>query len=88
MQAVPLARALAGTLKEDPLNLPNILLHVGPDAFFSWFGHYSALVLYTILHELLKETKNTQLLGGRLRYQWNRLLELFEYGSGMDYVLD
>jgi hypothetical protein len=73
---------------DDPLNTPGILMHVGPAAFFGWFGHYMNLVLYTVAHSVLKGTKDPSILGARLRYRWNRFLEVLEFGSGMDYKLD
>jgi hypothetical protein len=36
VQAVPLARAMAGTMMADPLVSPRILWHVGPRAFLGW----------------------------------------------------
>lgn len=87
MQAKALFLAMTGIALRDFFSVFSILRHVGPSAFFGWFGHYTNLVLYTILYSLFKDTKGSALLPPKLRYKWDRRIENWLFGSGLDYNL-
>lgn len=88
VQAVPLGRAMLGITLQDPFNTPAVLFHVGFEAFFTWFYHFFQLCIYTVLYNLLKESKGTEVLPPKMRFKWNRMIELWEYGSGLDYKVE
>jgi hypothetical protein len=85
VQAKALFLAMAGIAARDFFSTFAILAHVGPAAFFGWFQHYFNLVLYTLLYETFKGTKGTTLLPPKLRYSWDRRIENWFFGSGLDY---
>ncbi len=87
VQAGPLFQAMFGIAKQDFLNTPTVLFHVGADAFFKWFWHFANLCVYTALYQVTKGTKGSTLLPPKLRYKWDRRIENFEFGSGLDYEL-
>jgi hypothetical protein len=58
-----------------------------PYPLVNWLYHYMNLLLYSVLYEALKGTKDAAILPEKLRYRWNRRIESFEYGSGLDYQL-
>ncbi|GAB5036151.1 lycopene beta epsilon cyclase protein isoform 2 [Nannochloropsis oceanica] len=87
VQAGPLFQAMAGIAKEDFFNTPTVLFHVGGDAFFGWFRHFFMLCVYTVLFNTLKGTKGWEGLSPKMRYRWDRQVENWEFGSGLDYTL-
>lgn len=85
VQAKALFLAMAGIAARDFLSTFAILSHVGPAAFFGWFKHYFNLVGYTLLYGAFKNTKGSSLLPPKLRYKWDRRIENWLFGSGLDY---
>jgi hypothetical protein len=79
--------AMAGIALTDFTNTPTILFHVGPNAFFGWFYHFINLSLYTLLYNTFKDTKGSKALSPKLRYRWDRQIENWQFGSGLDYTL-
>lgn len=53
---------------------------VGGKTLVSWFGHYGALLAYSLAYTLLRPFR--PLVPG---YTFQRLLDALEYGSGSDY---
>ncbi len=64
------------------LIVPCRLLQIGPKTVLSWFRHYTMLVVYTLLHCMLKPIR--PLLPKSFRVQ--RWLEALQYGAGLDYT--
>lgn len=87
VQAKALFLAMAGIAFRDFFSVFPILTHVGPAAFFGWFRHYANLVGYTLLYGAFKGTKGSALLPPKLRYQWDRRVENWLFGSGLDYEM-
>ncbi len=89
MQFQPLALTLAKQMTADPAFIPQILRHVGPVPILDWTRHFVALGWYTALHKAaapLDKLISTQ-LSPLLKFRWQRSLEAWKYGSGMDYTL-
>lgn len=87
VQAVPLAKAMFGIMLDDFINTPTVIVHVGPSSFFGWLYHFINLNIYTVLHKATKGRQPPSFFGPKLSYKWNRYLESFKYGAGLDYEL-
>lgn len=87
VQAGPLARAMLGIALDDPFNTPAVIFHVGASSFFGWMYHFINLLLYTALHNVMKRASPPSFFSPKLAYKWNRYVDAFKYGSGLDYVL-
>ena len=85
----PLALTLAKQMAAEPGFIPQILGHVGVGPIFDWTRHFINLGLYTVLFKAFKplETTISSQLSPMLKFRWQRTLEAWEYGSGMDYKL-
>lgn len=91
-----LSATLAGMVASNPGLVPRILAHVGPGPLLDWGGHFAALVLYTLLalasRPLLRPLLLARgaplrgLLPPRARHTLARLVDAWEYGSGLDYA--
>lgn len=87
VQALPLAKAMFSIPLRDPAFVPSTIMHVGFESFFGWFGHFIMLNVYTVLYVVLKSLKSLDALPIKTKFRWNRWIESFEYGSGLDYKL-
>jgi len=88
-QFVPLLRALLATGWKNPAIIPNTIQLVGIDVLVVWVYHFLMTGLYTLMHltvgEILRRLDVPSALPQRQAYYLRRLLEAWEYGSGMDY---
>lgn len=84
-----LGRTLAGQMLARPAFVPQILAHVGVGPLLDWTRHFVLLGLFTGLYKAFKPLDGlvSSRLSLRLRYEWKRTLEAWEYGSGSDYRL-
>lgn len=76
-----------GILLDDPFNTPTVIIHVGASSFFGWLYHFIALNIYTVLYKITQGRKPPSFLSPKLSYKWNRYLEAFQFGAGLDYEL-
>jgi len=79
LQAGALTLTMVGMLLKDPITISRVLFQVGPLLLLKWFGHFFALVAYSILHIILIPFR--RLFRG---YIFNRMCDAFEWGSGLD----
>ena len=66
------------------------MTQVGPGPLVDWFGHFSALAAYDVLHTLsdpIDEARRKLPMDAKQKFLWNQRLEAWKYGSGKDYVL-
>ena len=90
-----LVNTMVGQMLSDPLSIPPLLLHVGPEPLIDWLKHVAALGAFTQLHSILnsligtrgseQEKRLTQRLSSEKRFALNRYREALEFGSGMDF---
>lgn len=85
IQLVPLGLSMAGMLFRDPVSISRVFVQVGPVTLFSWFGHYLALVAYTVLYLLLKPIVWLAPRQIKESFEVCRLMEALEFGAGLDY---
>lgn len=88
--AKPLTKTLIQVMVENPLFVPTIMYTVGIPALVDWIGHYMFLVLYTMvsvqatkynIEQYIQDTINDP----KKKFIFNRALERWKYGSGLDY---
>jgi hypothetical protein len=83
-----LTRSLAGSFVADPAFMPEIVTTVGLPALVDWLGHVTMLAAYTVLDKAVAPLI-TPVVNGvsnpRDKFQWNRRMEAWKYGSGGDY---
>ncbi|GFR41663.1 hypothetical protein Agub_g2405, partial [Astrephomene gubernaculifera] len=80
IQLLPLSVSMTGMMLANPVTVSRVLLQVGPRTLFSWFGHYAALLAYTLSYAVLRPFRRFVPY-----YGFQRLLDALEYGSGSDY---
>lgn len=56
-------------------------LQVGPKVLFGWFGHFAALIVYTVAYWILSPLRRFT-----RNYTVHRVLDLLKYGSSSDYT--
>ncbi|KAL3382226.1 hypothetical protein AABB24_002008 [Solanum stoloniferum] len=71
----------------DPVLRP--FLQVGIPVLLEWFGHFIMLGYYTFLSTFLDPTIRPLIesFPAKMRYEWKRGLEAWQYGAGLDYKL-
>lgn len=75
-------------MASDPLFIPQILLHVGPEPLADWLRHYLALGSYTALARAADAVNVAGLverLPPRQRFRLRRAVEGWRYGAGLDF---
>ena len=86
-----LGSILARQIATDPLFVPVILRNLEPAVLLDWIQHFSAMGGYQALHSSvapgLKSFADSLPEDSKQRYRLRRLLEAWEYGSGMDFHL-
>ncbi|EFJ53125.1 hypothetical protein VOLCADRAFT_54927, partial [Volvox carteri f. nagariensis] len=93
VQFGPMMRTMAAQILTDPASIPSLIRHVGPAPLLEWLSHMANLAAYTALHgaasmaDLRTAVSGAAVLTPRERFALNRLLDAWEYGSGMDYKL-
>jgi lycopene cyclase CruP len=86
VQFSPLYRTLLQVSLQSPRMIPTILQQVGPRALLDWMGHFAALSAYSGLHQIQPLIQGwSERLPERSRFQWQRRLDAWAYGSGADY---
>jgi lycopene cyclase CruP len=88
VQAGPLSATLVRQVVNDPLFVPAIFGRVGIPALADWFLHFTALTAFTALHSAAQAAGARAWAEGlppKRRFVVKRLLEQWEFGSGMDY---
>lgn len=87
IQFKPLAKSLGLIMLTYPQLLPSIFYQVGPLAILDWMFHFVALGSYTFLSSFISPILRSWVNGlpQKDKYIWNRRLEAWKYGSGLDY---
>ena len=83
-------RSLAGSFKADPFFMPQIVSHVGLPTLVNWLGHVGNMGVYTVCHNLVTPVIRPfvdRMDNERERFKIRRLMEAWEFGSGVDYIL-
>eukprot|EP00899_Mesostigma_viride_P027533 jgi/Mesvir1/7965/Mv11876-RA.1 len=73
----------------NPLILPALLGTLGIGPVIEWFGHFSSMGMYSVLHNTLGPAISSwaEKLSPEDRYYWRRRVEAWKFGSGSDYKL-
>eukprot|EP00252_Welwitschia_mirabilis_P000908 TRINITY_DN10900_c0_g1_i3.p1 TRINITY_DN10900_c0_g1~~TRINITY_DN10900_c0_g1_i3.p1 ORF type:complete len:620 (+),score=92.88 TRINITY_DN10900_c0_g1_i3:240-1862(+) len=87
IQFGPLAKTLGLVILRYPQLLPSIFIQVGLKLILEWMYHFSMLGLYTFLSSVISSSLRpwVSTLSEERRFRWNRRLEAWKYGSGLDY---
>lgn len=87
IQFGPLVKTLGLVMISRPQILPEIFKQVGVGVILNWSGHFVMLGYYTFLSSVVSPAVRpwVKSLAARDRYQWERYLEAWEYGAGLDY---
>ncbi|KDO54273.1 hypothetical protein CISIN_1g007945mg [Citrus sinensis] len=85
----PLAKTLGLVMLNKPQIIPSIFKQVGIPVLVDWSGHFFMLGYYTLLSTFADPVIRSLLnaFPPRMKYEWNRYLEAWKYGSGLDYKL-
>lgn len=93
IQFGPMLTTIGAQALTDPGSVPGLTVHVGLGPMAEWLGHMGALGAYTFMHGAA-EAAGARAAVGRLlagdkrrRFAANRLLDAWEFGSGLDYKL-
>ena len=81
-KAAALGVVMMGMMFKDPVTITRVLFQLGPKMIIMWMFHFICLVAYTLLHVLLSPLRNI----AKGSYTLQRMLDAFEWGSGMDHV--
>ncbi|KAI4305774.1 hypothetical protein L6164_029120 [Bauhinia variegata] len=89
VQFGPLAKTLGLVMLTRPQILPSIFKQVGIPVLIDWSGHFLMLGYYTFLSTFADPVVRSFLstLPSEARFKWNRRLEAWKYGAGLDYKL-
>ncbi|XP_042398217.1 uncharacterized protein LOC121988717 isoform X1 [Zingiber officinale] len=87
IQFVPLVKTLGSVMLTQPQILPSIFKQVGLEVILDWSLHFFMLGFYTFLASYIDPVVRPWIkyLPKRGKYTWNRRLEAWKYGSGLDY---
>ena len=90
-----LTATLARQVLARPDLVPSIAAHVGVSALLDWTRHFIALAFYTALFSVLAKpfaasicSAAEKIGGAKGKYRAKRVMEAWEFGSGMDWVYD
>ena len=87
VQFFPLSQTLLQTGMLHPAIVLKIIPHVGILALLDWMLHYFNLASYTALFAIVQKFKPwISTLPPAQKYLWHRRLDVWQYGSGNDYV--
>ncbi|KAK4739540.1 hypothetical protein R3W88_003237 [Solanum pinnatisectum] len=89
VQFGPLVKTLGLITLTRPQIIPSIFKQVGIPVLLEWFGHFIMLGYYTFLSTFLDPTIRPLIesFPAKMRYEWKRGLEAWQYGAGLDYKL-
>lgn len=87
IQFGPLVKTLGLVMISKPLIIPSIFKQVGVPVLIDWSGHFFMLGYYTILSTIIDPTMRPliQRFPAKMKYEWNRRLDAWKYGAGLDY---
>ncbi|XP_004230408.1 uncharacterized protein [Solanum lycopersicum] len=87
IQFGPLVKTLGLITLTRPQIIPSIFKQVGIPVLLEWFGHFIMLGYYTFLSTFLDPTIRPLIesFPAKMRYEWKRGLEAWQYGAGLDY---
>lgn len=89
IQFWPLVKTLGLVMLTAPQIIPSIFKQVGLPVLLDWSGHFFMLGYYTFMSSyaspLVRPLVNT--FPSKRKYRWNRYLDAWKYGSGLDYEL-
>ncbi|CAL1407155.1 unnamed protein product [Linum trigynum] len=84
-----LTKTLGLVMLNKPQIIPSIFKQVGVPVLLDWSGHFIMLGLYTFLSTFadpaIRPLLNSS--SSKTKYVWNRRLDAWKYGSGLDYKL-
>ncbi len=86
VQFIPLARTMLSMSIADPVLVLKIMQQVGIPTLLDWLKHYLGLGAYSFLNQIGQRVEPA--IGNLLpeqRYQWQRQIDAWYYGSGGDY---
>nr|XP_016448305.1 PREDICTED: uncharacterized protein LOC107773393 isoform X1 [Nicotiana tabacum] len=89
IQFGPLVKTLGLVMLTRPQIIPSIFKQVGIPVLVDWSGHFLMLGYYTFLSTFV-DPAIRPLIGSfpaKVRYEWRRRLEAWQYGAGLDYKL-
>ncbi|KAK6918830.1 hypothetical protein RJ641_017252 [Dillenia turbinata] len=89
IQFGPLVKTLGLVMLTKPQILPSIFKQVGIPVLLDWLGHFVMMGYYTFLTTFADPLIRplTTMLPAATKYTWNRRLEAWKYGAGLDYKL-
>mmetsp|Transcript_67224 Transcript_67224/g.217237 ORF Transcript_67224/g.217237 Transcript_67224/m.217237 type:complete len:711 (+) Transcript_67224:196-2328(+) len=93
VQPRQLARVLLEAVRRDPLNIPLLVYHIGPELLVDWLGHMFAMFAFDMAHHVLGKIVRdiaaalTDSGQHESAFRLRRLAEQWEFGSGQDYKL-
>lgn len=87
IQFGPLVKTLGLVMLTHPEILPSIFKQVGVGVILDWFVHFVMLGWYTFLTSFVDPVTRPliKFLSQKKKYELNRYLEAWKYGSGLDY---
>ncbi|KAM7498339.1 hypothetical protein LguiA_022753 [Lonicera macranthoides] len=87
IQFGPLVKTLGLVMLTKPQMLPSIFKQVGVPVLIDWSGHFAMLGSYTFLSTFVDPLIRPWINGllAEMKYKWNRRLEAWKYGAGLDY---
>ncbi|XP_077224227.1 lycopene beta/epsilon cyclase protein isoform X2 [Tasmannia lanceolata] len=88
IQFVPLVKTLGLVMVTQPQILPSIFRQVGVSAILDWSVHFFMLGYYTFLSTFISPVIKPwiSILPKKMKYEWKRYLEAWQYGAGLDYT--
>ncbi|GMG98700.1 hypothetical protein Nepgr_000540 [Nepenthes gracilis] len=89
IQFGPLVKTLGLVMITRPQLIPSIFKQVGLPVLFDWSGHFLMLGHYTLLSTFADPLIRPFIhrFPPEMRYRWNRYLEAWKFGAGLDYEL-
>ncbi|XP_043693790.1 uncharacterized protein LOC122644234 [Telopea speciosissima] len=89
IQFGPLVKTLGLVMVTKPQIIPSIFKQVGIAVLLDWSGHFVMLGYYTFLSTFIDPVIRSRInaFPDKMKYEWNRRLDAWKYGSGLDYKL-
>jgi lycopene cyclase CruP len=88
VQFIPLARTMLAMSIADPVLVLKIMQQVGIPTLLDWLKHYFGLGAYSFLNQIGQRANPAiASLLPEQKYQWQRQIDAWYYGSGGDYEI-
>lgn len=93
IQPRALLQVLAQAVVRDPLNIPLLVYHIGPEMLIDWLGHMASMFAFDLAHNTLgsplRSYADKLAADGEHKeaFRLRRLADQWEFGSGQDYEL-